>query len=315
MEPEREIVKSGGLKSPGVFMKNTTLIWDSQNINKNGKNGKNLKIEPKLSRRKKIQNYCSGVLLRIKTIMSILFDRNNYEIDENNLENGTEKEYDSDDENNENNDENENEKEDYFPLILGNTEESHLMSVFRAQVNVSESRISVLEDELKKLRQTQGREVGLRVDTGGKNRRNLKSSGSSTSSLERTPSQISTNGHSMNGSALMHSDSETKNENGDNGNENGNRIINGNSNGNHIISVVTDASDDKWNVHSVNTTHNPLLKNNGESKDSKEVVDEVVAGRSQGAADRLLTLSRISLQAREGIFLNLNFTHFPTATS
>ena len=121
----------------------------------------------------------SSFFIRIKTIISILFDKRNNEDVDDDLENGTEN-LDSDEDKEGNN--GDNEKEDYFPLILGNTEESHLMSVFRAQVNVSEARINVLEEELKKFRQTQGREVGLKIDTGFRRGMNRKTSGSSTSS-------------------------------------------------------------------------------------------------------------------------------------
>jgi hypothetical protein len=136
LEPERERVRSAPLKSPGVLMDKTTLIWDSSNGNNKKNNQKNLKIQTK---RNIFYAVCTKFMQNFKKLFFCCF---NSDVKDDAMVLPSDFEdvmttYDSDEEGDEGNDNenNENTENDEFPLILGDTEESHMMAVYKAQVS------------------------------------------------------------------------------------------------------------------------------------------------------------------------------------
>ena len=321
---ERKKVKRNGLQSNGVFMKKSTLIWDGQDSkNKNSrKNLKNKKILAKLlpSRVKSVSQFFGIVGRRSKIIYSRLFGDNNRgesaeEIDDIEMNNQSRNKRNNnnlsgsngDDDNEENEDDNE------FSLILGDTEESNLMNVFRAQVTVSETRISMLENELKKTRERNGRNenngLEMKINTGYKTKLYINSAGKSSNpslssictsmmnSVINSGDDADTNSGVIidrtdysNGN-IVHSNDNTSIDEADiTGNKDVQTLDKRTNMNSNATSSVTDESDDKWHI-----TQNPLLT---ESKDDTVVTEG--GGEGKGQSDRLLTLSRISLQAKEG---------------
>ena len=155
------------------------------------------------------------------------------------------------------------------------------MSVFRAQVDASEAKIQMLEKDLQLLRANNstptsvkprlrmmkslsGRDLEIAVA------RNLveESPGISPLTVQEVVRTDSDKDLVINPAAAVASPSPSP-------------------------SKVTDASDDKWRV-----IRNPIFDNEEETKDS--VKHGSAQDSSNGAADRLLTLSRISLSAQLG---------------
>jgi hypothetical protein len=112
-------------------MDKTTLIWDSSNSNKN-KNKKHLKIQIK---RNIFWGVCTKFVQNFKKLFSCCF---NSEVQDDSLVLPSDFEditttYDSDEEGD--GDDNEMTEIEEFPLVLGDTEESHMMAVYKAQVS------------------------------------------------------------------------------------------------------------------------------------------------------------------------------------
>lgn len=274
LEPERELVSSKGLEEPGLFMQNSTLIWDGQSTVKDDRKKNSKANEPKVP-----------LLTALGRRWRFLFDqtkRRNEESED--LENGR----DRDAEDEEDSAESIDTDTDNFPLILGDNEESHLMSVFRAQVDVSEARIRVLERDLKLLRLSRANENLSVVSPKTRMGKN-----SSHKSLEpEVPKNIVEDPLAM--SPLTVCENETETDTAATLNKHESPIA-----GKLTLTApekVTDASDEKWHV-----TRNPL------TEETKEGDSDVIRGSDKGA-DRLLTLSRISLQAKRGISL-IHLTH------
>ena len=270
LEPERELVSSKSLTGPGLFMKSSTLIWDGQNT-------KAAKLQakcPKPSRSNAVPLPSRfGVFGRRLNFLLGRMQRRDADLDS--LEGGS---------NNGRTEDSEGDDKDSNPLILGNSEESHLMSVFRAQVDASEAKIQMLEKDLQMLRANNftptsvkprlkmmkslsGRDLEIAVA------RNLveESPGVSPLTVQEVVRTDSDKDLVTNPAAAVVSPSPSP-----------------------TPSKVTDASDDKWRV-----IRNPIFDDEEETKDS--VKHGSVQDSSNGAAaDRLLTLSRISLSAQLG---------------
>ena len=248
------------MKESGLFLKKSTLIWDGSN--KKNKKNKDNKSSKKLNLNKPKMSFFA----RLKNNFTRQKDNQNAS-NINDIENGVEMsrrdrdnygdEYEVEEIDGE-------EEEDSSNMILGDTEESHLMSVFRAQVNVSEARINVLENELKLLRETNSNNS----DNNNNNHSNIDNSVDDECKEDVTLRIETPNLKSY----------ETHNS--------------------ISQSTVTDATDDE--LHS---TYNPLTPT-VENKDGEEALS------NGGSADRLLTLSRISLQAKEGEFYFFLFLFF-----
>lgn len=267
LEPERELVSSKGLKVPGLFMQSSTLIWDGQSTKKDDNKKKIKASDPKVP-----------FLTALGRRMRFLFDqtkRRNEETED--LESGRNR--DAEDEND--SAETVDTDTDNFPLILGDNEESHLMSVFRAQVDVSEARIKVLERDLQLLRLGKANENLTAVSLKARVGRN-----SSQKSLEpEVPKNIVEDSLAMSPLTVCENETET---------DTAVPLEKHESSAVDKLTLtspskVTDASDEMWHG-----TRNPMAQK------MKEEDSDVIRG-SDKSADRLLTLSRISLQAKEGI--------------
>ena len=267
LEPERELVSSRSLTGPGVFMKSSTLIWDGQNTKAAKSHAKSL--EPSRSNAVPLPSRFGAFGRRLNFLLGRMQRR---DADLDSLESGS---------NNGRTEDSEGDDKDSNPLILGNSEESHLMSVFRAQVDASEAKIQMLEKDLQLLRANNstptsvkprlrmmkslsGRDLEIAVA------RNLveESPGISPLTVQEVVRTDSDKDLVINPAAAVASPSPSP-------------------------SKVTDASDDKWRV-----IRNPIFDNEEETKDS--VKHGSAQDSSNGAADRLLTLSRISLSAQLG---------------
>ena len=292
-------------------MKTSTLIWDGKKSkNKKKKDNKNIK---KIS----VDATKKSFFDSFRRKANILFGKRD-NLNSNNtsdIESGVElngkkknrngEEGEDEDGIKEDDDEDGNGDEDSFPLLLGDTEESHLMSVFRAQVNASEARINILESELKILREA--------------NRRNINDIQSNNNSHDKDDIHLIVDVNNRNklnpnyqyvnhlNEKKIFSDNNTSNADIElQSNLNVNlsdsaatvNLTECDSNSNISQSTVTDASDEKWHG-----TYNPL-SSSAESKNGSEITKKDEEGRGKGgAADRLLTLSRISLQAKEGKYI------------
>lgn len=126
LEPEREKVRSFPLKSPGVSMQKATLVWDSSN-GKSKKNNIDLKIQIKKSI---LRNVCTKFGQNMKKMFFCCFSdlKDEGTILPSDFEDITTT-YESDDDGDKDGDEMTEIEE--FPLILGDTEESHMMAVYR----------------------------------------------------------------------------------------------------------------------------------------------------------------------------------------
>lgn len=267
LEPEREFVSSRSLTGPGVFMKSSTLIWDGQNTKAAKSHAKS--PEPSRSNAVPLPSRFGAFGRRLNFLLGRMQRR---DADLDSLESGS---------NNGRTEDSEGDDKDSNPLILGNSEESHLMSVFRAQVDASEAKIQMLEKDLQLLRANNftptsvkprlrvmkslsGRDLEIAVA------RNLveESPGISPLTVQEVVRSDSDKDLVITPAAAVASPSPSP-------------------------SKVTDASDDKWRV-----IRNPIFDNEEETKES--VKDGSAQDSSSGAADRLLTLSRISLSAQLG---------------
>jgi ABC-type multidrug transport system fused ATPase/permease subunit len=261
LEPERELVSSKGLQEPGLFMQNSTLIWDGQSTKKEDSKKKSKASDPKVP-----------LLTALGRRWRFLFDQTKTRDEESeDLESGRDEE---------NSAETMDTDTDNFPLILGDNEESHLMSVFRAQVDVSEARIRVLERDLKLLRLSKVNENVSVVSPKTKVGRNP-----SHKSLEpHVPKNIVEDSLAMSPLTVCDNEIETDTAVSFDQHE---RSVAGKLTFTSP-SKVTDASDEKWHE-----ARNPM------AEETKEGDSDVIRGSDKGA-DRLLTLSRISLQAKQG---------------
>ena len=303
LEPERKIIKSGGMKESGLFLKKSTLIWDGNNKknkkSKDNKTSKKLKSnKPKMSFFARLRNKFSGQK----------DDQNVNNIDD--IESGVEmSRRDRDSYGDEGEKIEEEEDEEFSDLILGDTEESHLMSVFRAQVNVSEARINVLENELKLLRETNRNnnvyndnnnnnnnnnnsiddeckeDMTLRIDTNHKNKLKHDSNSQNSINTRNSIHEISLNDDLTDNVEIKSNLNSISNLQSDE------------SHDNITQSTITDATDEEWH-----STYNPLTPTAGNKNGIKVEKDTEEGVSNGGSADRLLTLSRISLQAKEGKF-------------
>ena len=197
----------------------------------------------------------------------------------------------SDDDTVESGDEDEDEN-DGAPLILGDSEESQLMSVFRAQVDASEARIRDLERDLKDLRSRRDADSVQGSREGEKGRRS-RSKMTPTSSLKSLVSDLTVH-NAENGVSVNAPVSSDVVEGLNKGDGDSAAVVTEDvtqpeqSTAQH--GKITDASDDKWR-----TTHNPMME---------ETKEEDMSGAQDGkGSDRLLTLSRISLSAKLGMYI------------
>jgi ABC-type multidrug transport system fused ATPase/permease subunit len=263
LEPERELVSSKGLQEPGLFMQNSTLIWDGQSTKKEDS-----------KRNRKATDLKVPFLTALGRRWRFLFDQTMTRNEESeDLESGRDRDE-------EDTAETIATDTDNYPLILGDNEESHLMSVFRAQVDVSEARIRVLERDLKLLRLSKANENVSAVSPKTRVGRN-----SSHKSLEpEVPKNVVEDSLAM--SPLTVCENETEIGTAVSFDKHDNPLA-----GKFTLtspSKITDASDEKWHE-----TRNPL------AEETKEGDSDFIRGSDKGA-DRLLTLSRITLQAKQG---------------
>lgn len=268
LEPERELVSSKGLAEPGLFMHNSTLIWDGQSTKKD-ESKKNKKTGDLTSNKAPI---FTAFTRRLRYLFGQGARRSDEPVD---VENGRDRGSDEDTAESMDND------TDDFPLILGDNEESHLMSVFRAQVDVSEARIRVLERDLKLLRLSKANENFVAVSS----RTRIGRSSSHKSLEPEVPRNNVEDSLAM--SPLTVCENETETDTAVNLGKHDSPMAS--KSALTALGKVTDASDEKWHE-----THNPM------SEEVKEGDSELNQSRGKGA-DRLLTLSRISLQAKQGI--------------
>ena len=281
MEPEREPVSSKSLIEPGLFMTSSTLIWDGKRKSTPSK-GKGAALSAVGNTNRTAGESVVGAFTRRINFLMGRKKRGNAQ--ESDIENGVT----SDDDTMESGDE--DDETDGAPLILGDTEESQLMSVFRAQVDASEARIRDLERDLKDLRSRRDADsVQGSKDKEERNKR-IKSKMTPTSSYKSLVSDITVHNaeNAMSVSPPVSSEVVAGLDKADEDNTNGLTL--------HAIqpeqslalhSKITDESDDKWR-----TTHNPLME---------ETKEEDMSSAQEGkGSDRLLTLSRISLSAKLG---------------
>ena len=272
LEPERELVSSKRLTEPGLFMKSSTLIWDGQNT-------KAAKPQAKSSESSRsIAVPLSSVFGAFGRRLNFLLGRmERRDADLDSLESGS---------NHSGVGDSEGDDKDSNPLILGDSEESHLMSVFRAQVDASEAKIQTLERDLQLLRASNATVTSSAPSVKPRAKMMKTSSGRDLSAaiaknlIEDSPSVSPLTVQEVvksNSELVLAAAALEKHSNGAAGSP----------------SKVTDASDDKWRV-----IRNPIFDSEEESKECFK--NGSPQDSSKGATDRLLTLSRISLTAHLG---------------
>lgn len=268
LEPERELVSSKRLTEPGLFMKSSTLIWDGQNTKAAKSQAKS--SEPSRSIAVPLSSVFGAFGRRLNFLLGRM-ERRDADLDS--LESGSNHNGVEDDE---------GDDIDSNPLILGDSEESHLMSVFRAQVDASEAKIQTLERDLQLLRTSNATVASVKPRA-----KMMKTSSGRDlgAAIVKNLIEDSPGVSPLTVQDVVQSDSELVLATA---------ALEGPSNGAGASpSKVTDASDDKWRV-----IRNPIFDNEEETKECLK--NGSAQDSSKGATDRLLTLSRISLQAQLG---------------